>query len=127
MVKMKDCPIENALEYIGRKWSLTIIRDLFFGKKHFKEFLDANPKLSGKVLSQRLKDLETKGLIEKNIVSKSPVKIEYALTKKGRALNGILYEMALFSLNECKNEVLHKKSCHKEAKENLKKALNIKR
>jgi DNA-binding HxlR family transcriptional regulator len=124
---MKHCPIENALEYVGRKWSLTIIRDLFFGKKRFKEFLEANPKLSGKVLSQRLKDLEKKGLIEKKIVSKSPVNIEYALTSKGRALNGILYEMALFSLKECKNEVLPEKSCPTEAEENLKKLLNIKR
>jgi DNA-binding HxlR family transcriptional regulator len=124
---MKHCPIENALEYVGKKWSITIIRDLFFGKKRFKDFLAANPKLSGKVLSERLKDLENKGLIKKKIVSKSPVTIEYVLTKKGRALNKILYELALFSLKECRNEVLLRKSCPVKAKDDLKRVLRIER
>ena len=63
MGKKKSCPIDKTLEYIGRKWTLILVRDLFFGRKKFSEFLEANPQLSNKVLSQKLKKLETNHLI----------------------------------------------------------------
>ena len=52
------CPVDRTLNLINRKWSIQIIRDLFFGKKHFKEFKEDKPELSNKVLSNCLKDLE---------------------------------------------------------------------
>jgi len=104
---IKCCPIEITLRFLGKKWSLNILRDLFFGKKRFSEFLKANPQLSTKILSVRLKELEKNGIIEKRIVNKTPVLIEYGLTSKGGALNKILYEMALFSMEQVPNEVFH--------------------
>lgn len=104
---IKCCPIEITLTFLGKKWAVNILRDLFFGKKRFSDFLKSNPQLSTKILSVRLKELENNGIIEKRITSKTPVQIEYGLTQKGRALNKILYEMALFSIKQSPNEVFY--------------------
>lgn len=103
--EIKRCPIETAFEYIGKKWVIVILRDIFLGKKRFKEFLERNPELSGKVLSQRLKELEKTGLIKKKIVSKTPLKAEYELTQKGKNLDKVLYEINMFSMENYSNEV----------------------
>ena len=102
---IKHCPIETAFEHIGRKWAINIIRDMFLGKKKFREFLEENPELSGKVLSQRLKELEDDGLIKKKIVSKTPLKAEYELTDKGKNLDKVLYEVIMYSMKNYSNEV----------------------
>lgn len=104
---IKCCPIEITLTFLGRKWAINILRDLFFGKKRFSDFLKSNTKLSTKILSLRLKELESYGIIEKLIVNKTPVQIEYKLTRKGNALNKILFEMAIFSMEQSPNEVFH--------------------
>ncbi|HIH05328.1 TPA: helix-turn-helix transcriptional regulator [Candidatus Woesearchaeota archaeon] len=100
-----NCPIETSMVHIGRKWSVNILRDLFSGRKRFKDFLDANPKLSTKMLSARLKELERDRFIEKKVVSTTPLIAEYGLTQKGRALDRILYELSVFSINHCCDEV----------------------
>ena len=104
---MKNCPIEIALNYLGKKWTIHIIRDLFKGKKRFSEFLEANPQISTKMLSLRLKELQNSGLIKKIIVSTTPVVIEYSLTQKGKALNRILFDLAEFSIKNNPTEVYH--------------------
>ena len=107
---MKKCPIEVAMSYLGKKWKMQIIRDLFKGKKRFSEFLGANPQISTKMLSLRLKELKNSGLIEKKIYSTTPVTIEYSLTHKGEALNKVLFQLAEFSLRNYPTEVYNKKS-----------------
>lgn len=102
---MRTCPIEVAIGYISKKWTVNIVRDLFVGKKRFSHFLHANPNLSTKVLSTRLRELEKDGFITKRVVSTTPLYVEYALTTKGRALNGILLELAVFSFRYCSSEV----------------------
>ncbi|MBQ2652587.1 MAG: helix-turn-helix transcriptional regulator [Methanobrevibacter sp.] len=92
------CPVDVTLNLINRKWSIQIIRDMFFGKKRFKEFKEDKPDLSNKVLSSCLKDLEKNGLIEKVVVSTTPVVSEYYLTDYGRLMNRVIYELAMFTL-----------------------------
>lgn len=94
------CPVDRTLNLINKKWSIQIIRDLFFGKKHFKEFKEDKPKLSNKVLSNCLKELEENGLIEKRVLNTTPVTTEYHLTEYGRSMNRIIYELAMFTLND---------------------------
>ena len=120
MVEIKNCPIETTLQFIGKKWSFEIVRDMFLGKKRFNEFLETNPNLSSKVLSQRLKELKKTGIIVKKVDDTFPVSIEYNLTEKGKKLNRVIYELALFSLNTCPeyDEEYAKKSI-KFLKENL--------
>jgi len=101
----KHCPIELSMEQLGRKWAMPLIRDLFNGKTRFKEFLEANPEMSAKVLSTRLKDLQEFGIIEKKVTRTTPLLIEYGLTEKGRALGDVLYSLAMFSIRFSPDEV----------------------
>jgi len=112
---MKCCPIEVSLNILGKKWTLQIIRDLFRGKKRFSEFIKANPQISTKMLSLRLKELQESGLIKKNVVSTTPVKIEYSLKGKGKALNRILFQLAEFSLKNYPLEVYNNETKSVEA------------
>ena len=75
--------IEDTFDYLGKKWSIKIIKGFFCHCIHFKDFLEMNPDLSSKVLSERLKELEQKGIIEKRVINSSPVQTEYHLTVKG--------------------------------------------
>lgn len=98
------CPVDRTLSLISKKWSIQIIRDMFFGKKHFKEFKEDKPNLSNKILSNCLKELEENGLIEKKVLNTSPVTTEYYLTDYGQSMNKIIYELAMFTLNNEKDK-----------------------
>ncbi|MGL4670124.1 MAG: winged helix-turn-helix transcriptional regulator [Methanobacteriaceae archaeon] len=98
------CPVDKAMKLLNKKWNIQIIRDLFFGKKHFKDFKEGKPDLSNKMLSECLKNLESNGLIEKKILNSSPITTEYALTEKGKGLNRVVYELAIFTLEKCHDE-----------------------
>ena len=91
------CPLVNALDIVGDKWSLIIIRDLFLGKKTFTEFMNSPEKFASNILSNRLEFLINQGLLK---VTKFPhdkkTKIYY-LTDKGIDLYPILYEMMYWS------------------------------
>lgn len=104
---IKHCPVETALQYIGKKWAMNILRDLFFGKRRFRDFLESNPTMSSKMLSTRLKDLMMAGIVEKRVISTNPVLIEYGLTPTGRALNRTLHELAIFAMEHYPEEVFH--------------------
>ena len=124
MNERKACPIDKTLDYIGKKWTLIIIRDLFLGKRKFNEFLEANKQLSNKVLSQKLKELESHDIIEKRIISKTPLLAEYHLTYKGIALNKVLFEIAMYGVTILKDEI-QSTSCTPDAVAYLKKELKI--
>ncbi|MFH1394453.1 MAG: helix-turn-helix domain-containing protein [Candidatus Micrarchaeota archaeon] len=125
MLKVEKCPIENTLGYIGKKWTLNIIRDLFLGKKRFRDFLKANPELSTKMLSARLREMEGNGLLEKSITSTSPVIAEYRLTEKGKGLCGVLHALAMYSIDHHTCQVCGNCDCSKEElKEFAKKAFH---
>ena len=121
-VKRISCPVDKTLNLINKKWSIQIIRDMFFGKKHFKEFKEDKPKLSNKVLSQCLKDLEKNGLIEKHVLNTTPVTTEYHLTEYGRSMNRIIYELAMFTLADEKS---YTEDVRNSLKEDFKEVLKI--
>ena len=101
LLKMKTnrshCPLTNALDIFGDKWSLLIIRDLFLGKKTFTEFMNSNEKIASNILTNRLDFLINNGLLK---VTKLPndnkTKIYY-LTNKGIDMYPIVYEMMCWS------------------------------
>ena len=95
------CPVSEALDFFSRKWVLCILMDMFNGCKHFTDFQQSNPDLSNYVLSQTLKYMENRGLIEKQHSDlKTRNKTSYKLSEKGLKTNKILYELTLFSLEE---------------------------
>ena len=92
-----SCPLTSALDIIGDKWSLLIIRDIFLGKKTFTEFLNSGEKIATNILSNRLELLTSCGLLK---VTKMPndqkTKIYY-LTDSGIDMYPIIYEMMRWS------------------------------
>lgn len=90
--------ISETLNFLGKKWTFRIIEELVFGYKHFKDFLELNPNLSDKVLAERLKELEKRGIIEKKVMGSSPTQTEYHLTEKGVRLTIVLFEVIKFAM-----------------------------
>ena len=81
------CPnYHHAVELLGARWSGAIIRGLLMGLTRFSELRGAIPGLSDRMLSERLKDLEAEGVVERRVIPETPVRIEYHLTPKGLAL-----------------------------------------
>jgi len=100
MKKQKSyCPQYLALEIIGDKWTLLIIRDMIIGgKRYFGEFLKSEEKIASNILTNRLKSLEKEGIIYKKKDKEHKQKIIYLLTQKGIDLFPILMENARWSL-----------------------------
>lgn len=87
------CPrFENAMEILSKRWVGLILFELLEGTKRFSE-MEADLPISGRLLSDRLKLLEHKEIIERNIYSEFPVRIEYSLSKKGKALEPVIQEI----------------------------------
>ena len=76
----------RAVELIGKRWSGAIVAVLLDGPLHFSEIRRAVPEISDRLLSERLKELEAEGLVERRVIDGSPVRTEYSLTRKGKAL-----------------------------------------
>ncbi|TMB66218.1 MAG: helix-turn-helix transcriptional regulator [Chloroflexi bacterium] len=87
------CPIARTLDIIGDRWTLLIIRDLFLGRSRFNEFRQSTPRISPRLLSERLKRLEEEELVERDLLAGYPPRAEYRLTAKGRSLFPVLFAM----------------------------------
>lgn len=120
---IKKCPVELAMSMINKKWVIQLIRDMFFGKSHFNEFKEDKPNLSNKVLSNCLKDMESNGLINRNVVDDS--EIVYELTDKGLALNKVIFELVRFSLNTDLNNIYYDEETKRDIEELFRNALKI--
>ena len=96
--KRSDCPISSALDIVGDKWSLLVIRDIAMqGKNTYNEFLKSDEKIATNVLADRLAMLEWSGIIVKEEHPESKAKIFYRLTSQGIDLLPVLIEMILWS------------------------------
>lgn len=85
------CPkYEAAADILGKKWTGRIIRVLLGGPKRFKEIKEQIPEMSDKMLTDRMKELETQNIINRNVYPEMPVRIEYDLTEKGRELQPVI-------------------------------------
>lgn len=85
------CPYyQQAVELIGRKWTGVILRAQLHGILRFSELKAAIPALSDRMLSERLKELEAEGLVVRRVIPDTPVRVEYLLTAKGRALGAVV-------------------------------------
>src|SRR5215211_6568788 len=80
----------RASELIGRRWTGAIIFVLLESRCRFATLRDAIPDITDRMLSDRLQELEKEGILERTVVPETPVRVEYALTKKGRALGAAI-------------------------------------
>ena len=95
----KCCPIDNTFKIIGKKFTIHIIRNMaMLGQSRFNQMLDSIENANPKTLSARLKEMEQANLITRTVYDETPIRVEYALTKKGKDLQGLLDQMAAFSM-----------------------------
>lgn len=92
------CPIASALERIGDKWTLLVVRDLSLGCKRYGDFLASPEGYPTNILADRLKRLEAAGLIDRVLYSKRPPRAEYFLNEKGKSLTPILAQLSAWGL-----------------------------
>jgi DNA-binding HxlR family transcriptional regulator len=92
------CPVAHALELVGERWSLLIVRELLKGPKRYTDLADALPRIGTNVLAARLKDLEVCGVIAKRrLPPPTPAQV-YELTAYGVALKPVVRELARWGL-----------------------------
>jgi DNA-binding HxlR family transcriptional regulator len=102
---MKECPINHTFKLVGKKFTMLIIRNMIHrDHKRFNQLLEIED-INAKVLSARLKEMEEDGLIERKIYPEKPVRIEYTITEKGRALAPILDQLSAFSMRYCAKDI----------------------
>jgi DNA-binding HxlR family transcriptional regulator len=87
----------QAVELIGKRWSGAILLVLIDGPLRFSEITQLVDGLSDRLLSERLKELEGEGIVDRHETGDSPVRVEYALTDKGRALEPALRALKSWS------------------------------
>ena len=80
----------RAVELIGGRWTGAVIQLLLNGRMRFAELRAAIPDISDRMLSERLRELEAEGILARRVVPDTPVRVEYELTEKGRALEQAL-------------------------------------
>lgn len=88
------CPLyHEAVELVGRRWTGAILRVLMDGPLRFSEVAQAVPELSDRLLSERMKELEARGIVERTVMPGPPVRVEYSLSQMGRELEPALSEL----------------------------------
>jgi DNA-binding HxlR family transcriptional regulator len=88
------CPLyHEAVELVGRRWTGAILRVLMDGPLRFSEIAQAVPELSDRLLSERMKQLEARGVVERTVISGPPLRVEYELSQMGRELEPALSEL----------------------------------
>ncbi|KKB33029.1 winged helix-turn-helix transcriptional regulator [Bacillus thermotolerans] len=91
------CPrFEKAITLLSKRWTGLIIYQLLNGPQRFCT-VESSIGISGKVLSDRLKDLENEGIVKREVIPETPVRIEYSLTEKGLAMEPLMKEIEKWS------------------------------
>jgi DNA-binding HxlR family transcriptional regulator len=102
---MIRCPINNTFRLVGKKFTILIIRNMIhLGHSRFNQFLEIEG-INAKILSARLKEMERDGLIERKVYAETPIRVEYGITEKGRALEPILDQMSAYSMRYCAKDI----------------------
>jgi DNA-binding HxlR family transcriptional regulator len=90
------CPIACSLELVGERWTLLVVRELFYGPKRYTDLAANLPGIGTNVLADRLKDLEAAGIVAKRKLAPPAASTVYELTPTGAELRPVLHELARF-------------------------------
>jgi DNA-binding HxlR family transcriptional regulator len=117
----KACPLQyvihinDTLNVISGKWKLPIIGSVLFGKKRFTEIQRNIPKITPRMLSKELKELELNGMIVRKVYDSTPVTVEYELSESGKSITevldkmiewGIEHRMSVFSVTSSQSSIV---------------------
>ena len=102
---IQKCPnsfilaVNDTINVVTGKWKMPIMASLIFGKKRFKEMEREIPKITPRMLSKELRDLEINGMIKRTVKDNIPVIVEYEFTESGRAFKKVLDAMVEWGLD----------------------------
>jgi len=85
--------VNDTLNVINGKWKLPILGSLLFQKRKFTEIQRNIPKITPRMLSKELKDLEMNGMVKRTVYDSIPVSVEYELTNSGKSIGEVLDKM----------------------------------
>lgn len=88
------CPVETTLVLISNRWKTLIIRDLLDGTRRFNELRRSVSGISQKVLTSNLREMESDGLVRREVFAEVPPRVEYSLTPLGESLRPVLDALA---------------------------------
>jgi len=88
------CPVAKALEVVGDRWTLLLVRDMLSGPRRFQDLQQSLPGIPPNILSDRLKLMDEHGLATRRFYSEHPPRAEYALTDRGRELGVVVGALA---------------------------------
>ena len=91
--RISSCPVETALGLIGGKWKGVILYHLMDGTKRFGELRKFMPTVTQRMLTKQLRELESDGLIHREVYKVVPPKVEYSLTKQSESLKEIIISL----------------------------------
>ncbi len=94
--ELADCPVEITLKLIGNKWKILILRELMDGTKRFGELKKSIGKITQKILTQNLREMEHDLLLERKVFAEIPPRVEYTLTETGYSLELVLNSLFLW-------------------------------
>jgi DNA-binding HxlR family transcriptional regulator len=101
-LKRSVCPIACTLDIVGDRWTMLVVRDLFLGRKYFKDFLSSPEAISTNILTDRLNRLAKAGIVETTPDPATVGRYMYMLTTKGRTLVPLLEFMKEWGLSNIK-------------------------
>jgi DNA-binding HxlR family transcriptional regulator len=90
------CPIAHALDLVGERWALLVVRELMHGPKRYTDLAESLPGIGTNILASRLRDLEACGVVAKRILPPPAASRVYELTDYGRRLRPVMRELALW-------------------------------
>lgn len=94
--ELPECPVATAVQLIGNKWKLLILRNLMTRPWRFNELLKSLPGLSQKVLTDNLRAMEADGIITRTVYPEVPPRIEYALSELGESMRPIIKALEIW-------------------------------
>ena len=108
--ELDGCPITGALQMLGDKWTMLVVRELVTGPKRTMELLNSLFPISSRTLVGRLRDMEKDNFVERRDFGGNPPHIEYSLTERGRLLLPLLESLRQLGLvlgcNDCRDRKL---------------------
>jgi DNA-binding HxlR family transcriptional regulator len=96
MEEREYCPTVDATQMLTKRWTVLLIKKLLEGPQRFSE-MEGSLLISGRILSERLRELEMEELIKRHVYPDIPVRVEYELTNKGRAMKPIIQEIEIWA------------------------------
>ncbi|WP_218618728.1 winged helix-turn-helix transcriptional regulator [Flavobacterium inviolabile] len=109
--RIKKCPesymmaVNDTLNVLAGKWKLRIMASLQFGKKRFKNLEKEIPKITPRMLSKELRDLELNGMVKRTVYDTFPITVEYEFTESGKSFKNVIDAMIVWGIEHRQNVI----------------------